>query len=131
MACCTNHVTHLPWELLIRYVPLESLPENHSAREDIHFVIVLRMRMPELRRLPVNSPDETANHGTRRLLDLGQAEVRDLRRPVPGDEDIRGLAVAMNDGGLAQVQVLQAFGDTEHDAKLQGMSFLETNACNR
>lgn len=55
--------SHLPWEFLVRYVPLEDLPKYHTTRENVNFMIVLRVCMPELGRLPVHSADQTAHHG--------------------------------------------------------------------
>lgn len=59
--------------------------------------------MPQLRSLPINSPNQASNHRPRRLLDLRKPKVGDLRLPLRCDEDVGGLAVPVDDGWLAHV----------------------------
>lgn len=92
-----------PWKLLAVNMPLEHLPEYHCAREDVHLVVVFRMRVPELGRLPVDSPNQAADHRTSRLLDFRETKVGDLRHAFGCDEDVRGLAIAVDNGGFAGV----------------------------
>ncbi len=84
-------------------------------------MIILRMGMPQLRSLPINSPNQAPNHRPRRLLDLREPKIGNLRLALRCDEDVGGLAVPVDDGGLAHVQVLEAAGDVEHDAELEGV----------
>ena len=87
-------------------MPLKHFPEDHRTGEDINFVVVLRMWVPELRGLPVNRPDQTADHRPSRLLDLSQPKVCDLGNPLRCDENVRRLAISMNDRGFSSVQIL-------------------------
>ena len=98
--------THLPRELLVRNMPLEHLPKDHRTRENINLMVVLRMRVPELGRLPVDGADQASNHRSCRLLDFSQAKVGDLRTTLGGDEDVGRFAVPVNDGGSTSVEVL-------------------------
>ena len=64
-------------------------------------MIIFWVWVPQLGRLPIDSTDETANHGARALLHFGQTKVGDLGYAFRSDENVRGLAVTMDDGGLA------------------------------
>lgn len=99
--------THLPWEFLVWQMPLQHLPVNHGTREHVHFMIVLGMRMPQLRRLPVDSADQATDHRPRRLLHFGQAEVCNFGSATRSNEDVRRLAVPMNDRRLSHVKVFE------------------------
>ncbi len=74
--------------------------------------------MPEFGCLPIDSPHETPNHRPRRLLDLRKSEIRDLGRPFGSDEDVRRLAIAMNDRGLVFMEILQSMSNVKHNAQL-------------
>lgn len=87
----------LPRELLGRVMPLQDLPKHKCAREDVDFVVVFRMRMPQLGCLPVDSTHQAAYHRPCRLLDFGETKVRDLGNTLTRDQDVRRLAVPMND----------------------------------
>lgn len=78
-------------------MPLQHLPVYHRTRKDIDFVVILRVRMPQFWGLPIDRADQTSNHGSRGLLDLGESKVRNLRRPFRCDEDVRRFAISMND----------------------------------
>ena len=109
----------LPRELLVRVVPLENLPIHHREREHVDLVVVLGMRVPKLRRLPVHGAHQAADHRTRRLLDLRETKVCDLCDALGCDEDVRRFAIAVDDRRLPQVEILEATRDVEHDAELQ------------
>lgn len=79
----------LPGELLIAYVPLQDLPEDHCTREDVHLVVVLRCGVPKLGRLPVNSADQAADHRACGLFDLREPKIGNLRNALGCDEDVR------------------------------------------
>ena len=84
-------------------------------------MIILRVGMPQLWCLPIHSADQTSHHGPSRLLDLRQPKVGNLRLPLGSDENVGGLAVTVDDGRLACVQILQTTSDVEHYAELQKM----------
>lgn len=111
--------SYLPRILLRRVVPLKHLPEHHRAREHIDLVVVLRMCVPELGCLPVDGSDQALHHGPRGLLDLCQPKVGDLGRNFTGDEDVRGLAVTMDNRRLVEVvKVIQPTSDVQHEVQL-------------
>lgn len=120
----------LPGVLLVRVVPLQDLPVHHRAGEHVHLVVVLGVRMPQLWRLPVHRADHTPNHRPRRLLHLGETEVRDLGDTLRGDKDVRRLAIAVDDGRLAQVEILEAASNVQHDAELYATSINDTAETN-
>ena len=103
-----------PRVLLFSPMPGQDFPEDHTATKHIHFMIVFRMRVPELRGLPVDSPDQAADHRVGRLLDLRKTKVGYFCRPFGCDEDIGRLAVTVNDGGFVDVEVHQAGRDIVH-----------------
>jgi len=78
-------------------MPLQHLPVHRAARKYIDLVIVFRMCVPQLWRLPINGANEAADHGARALFYFGQPEISDLGNPFRSDEDVRGFAIAMND----------------------------------
>ena len=79
---------YLPRKPLSREMPLEHLPENHRTGEYISLVVVLGMGVPELRGLPIHCTDDTPDHRSRRLLDLGEPKIRNFRSTPRGNEDI-------------------------------------------
>lgn len=93
----------LPRELLVQNMPLQDLPEDHRAGEHIDLVVVLRMRVPELGRLPIDGADQATDHGTGRLFHLRKTKVGDLGNTPRSNEDVGGLAVAVDDRGLPQM----------------------------
>lgn len=80
--------TYLPRELLRGRMPLEHLPKHHRARKDIHLVVVLRVRVPQLWRLPIDGADQAPHHRACGLLDLGKTKICNLRRPFGCDENV-------------------------------------------
>ena len=101
----------LPRELFVAHVPLKHLPKDHSTREDVDLVVVLWVWMPELGSLPIDRTNHAPDHRTCGLLYLCQAEVGDLRHTLGGDEDVRRLAVTVNDRWFACMEILQTAGD--------------------
>lgn len=113
---------YLPREFLVRIMPLQHLPIYTRARKDVNAVVVFGMSLPQLWCLPVHCANETSNHRSRGLFDFGQPEVGDFSRALRSDEDIRRLAVPMNDGGLAFVEVMKTTCDVQHYGQLHLMS---------
>ena len=103
--------THLPRELLLLRMPLQYLPKHHRTRKHIYLMVILWVRMPQFRRLPIHSAHKASHHRPRRLLDFCEPEIGDLGGDAGGDENIGGLAVAVDDGGFVVVQVLKTAGD--------------------
>jgi hypothetical protein len=103
---------------MIGEVPLEHLPVDHRAREDIHLVAIFRMRVPKLRSLPVDRSYQAPNHRPCRLLHFGQSEISNLRNPSGRNQDIRRFTVSVNDGWLAEVKVFQTPSDVKHHRQL-------------
>jgi hypothetical protein len=96
--------------------PLTDLPKYESNRVDVDFLVVPRMRHPQLGRLPVNRPDETPDHALhRRLDDPCESKVANLGDALSGDEDVGALDIAVNDSRDPRVKVVDPFGDAEHD----------------
>lgn len=108
----------LPREFLLLDMPLQHLPVHHGARENVYLMIVLGVCMPQLRRLPVDGTNQATDHGPRRLLHLSQTKVCNFGSPARGDEDVGGLAIAMDDRWLAKMQILQTACNVKHDIEL-------------
>lgn len=77
-------------------------------------MVVLGVGMPEFRSLPVDCADEAANHGTRRLLHFREAKIRNLGSSLLGDENIGRFTIAVDDGRLVSVEILQASCYVKH-----------------
>ena len=59
--------------------------------------------MPELGSLPIDGPNETLDHRPSGLLDFGQSKVGNLGGDFAGDENVRRLAIPVDDGWLVDV----------------------------
>ncbi len=68
-----------------------------------------------LRRHVVRRPEKLPGLGQARGLDLRDAEVGDLHRAVGGDDDVRGLHVAVDDA--APVRVIEGLGGMGDDLR--------------
>lgn len=76
------------------------------------------MRMPKFRSLPVDSANQTANHGARGLFHFGQTKVCNLRRAARSDKDVGRFAVSVDDRRLAHMKVFHATRNVQHDVQL-------------
>jgi hypothetical protein len=99
---------------LDRLMPLQDLPEDETDRVDVDLLVVPRVRGPQLGRLPIDGSDERPNHRLGRRLDPREAKVGNLGDSRSSDEDVRALDVAVDDGGFAEVEVLDSVRDAEH-----------------
>lgn len=66
----------------------EHLPEYHTSGENVDFVIVPWVRVPEFWSLPIDCTDQTPDHGPRAGLHASQAEITDFRLSLSIDQDI-------------------------------------------
>lgn len=110
--------THLPRKFFILLMPLQYFPENHSTREDVYLIIVLGVRSPQFRGLPVDRTDKTANHRPSWLFNLCQSEVGNFCHASSSNKDVGRFAITVNDRWLSCVKVFQATGDVKHELQL-------------
>lgn len=79
--------------LPVRCPSAQHFPVYHSAAEHINLVVISRLRMPQLRRLPIDSADQGTDDRSRGILDASETKVADFTRALLVDQDVRGLAL--------------------------------------
>ena len=103
----------------------EHFERDHRQRELVR-APVHQLALHLLGRHVVGRADDVAGHGELvRRRDLGNAEIRDLGRAVPGDHDVGRFDVAMDDAFL--VRIVERHGglsqDAEHPLGRNGLRF--------